>query len=68
VDAGSVDGGVVAWCLRRLGAEPAEVLFRAGYLSEVTGLRLADGRAVVLKARPPAPRLRGCVAVQAALA
>jgi hypothetical protein len=50
VDAGSVDGGVVAWCRRRLGAEPAEVLFRAGYLSQVTGLRLADGRAVVLGA------------------
>jgi hypothetical protein len=30
------------------------VLFRAGYLSQVTGLRLADGREVVLKARPPA--------------
>jgi len=50
------------------GAEPAAVLFRAGYLSEVTGLRLADGRGVVVKARPPAARLRGCVAVQAALA
>ena len=37
------------------GAEPEVVLFRAGYLSEVTGLRLADGRGVVLKARPPAP-------------
>ena len=57
-----------AWCRRYLGAEPAAVLFRAGYLSEVTGLRLADGREVVVKARPPAARLRGCVAVQAALA
>jgi hypothetical protein len=34
----------------------------------VTGLRLADGREVVVKVRSPAPRLRGCVAVQAALA
>ena len=56
------------WCRRRLGAEPVVVLFRAGYLSEVTGLRLADGREVVVKVRSPAPRLRGCVAVQAALA
>jgi Ser/Thr protein kinase RdoA (MazF antagonist) len=59
---------LAGWCRRRLGAEPVAVLFRAGYLSEVTGLRLADGREVVVKARPPAPRLRGCVAVQAALA
>ena len=63
-----MDAATVAWCRRRLGAEPVEVLFRAGYLSQVTGLRLADGRGVVVKARPPAPRLAGCVAVQAALA
>jgi Ser/Thr protein kinase RdoA (MazF antagonist) len=63
-----VDAGTVAWCRRWLGSEPGAVLFRAGYLSQVTGLRLADGRGVVLKARPPAPRLRGCVAVQRALA
>jgi hypothetical protein len=59
---------LAGWCRRWLGAEPVAVLFRAGYLSEVTGLRLADGREVVVKARPPAPRLRGCVAAQAALA
>jgi hypothetical protein len=59
---------MVAWCRRWLGADPVEVLLRAGYLSEVTGLRLADGRGVVVKARPPSPRLRGCVAAQAALA
>lgn len=63
-----MDEGLTAWCRRELGAEPEVVLFRAGYLSEVTGLRLADGRGVVLKARPPAPRLAGCVAVQGALA
>jgi hypothetical protein len=63
-----VDEELAAWCRDRLGAEPEAVLFRAGYLSEVTGLRLADGREVVVKARPPAPRLRGCLAVQAALA
>jgi hypothetical protein len=68
VDAGSVDGAVVAWCRRWLGAGPVQVLFRAGCLSQVTGLRLADGRGVVVKVRPPAPRLRGCLAAQAALA
>jgi hypothetical protein len=49
-----MDEALAAWCRRWLGAEPAAVLFRAGYLSQVTGLRLADGREVVLKARPPA--------------
>ena len=63
-----MDEGLAGWCRRWLGAAPVAVLFRAGYLSEVTGLRLADGREVVLKARPPAPRLRGCLATQAALA
>ena len=62
-----MDEGLAGWSRRWLGAEPVKVLFRAGYLSEVTGLRLADGRGVVVKARPPAARLRGCVAVQAAL-
>jgi Ser/Thr protein kinase RdoA (MazF antagonist) len=32
-----VDEGLAAWCRRWLGAEPVAVLFRAGYLSEVTG-------------------------------
>ena len=59
---------LAAWCRRWLGASPAGVLFRSGYLSEVTGLRLADGRDVVVKARPPATRLAGCLAVQATLA
>ncbi|MDP9207218.1 MAG: hypothetical protein M3O65_01700, partial [Actinomycetota bacterium] len=63
-----MDEGLADWCRRWLGAAPVAVLFRAGYLSEVTGLRLADGREVVVKARAPSPRLRGCLATQAALA
>jgi len=63
-----VGAGVGAWCRRRLGAEPVEELFRTGHLSLVAGLRLADGRQVVVKARPPVERLAGCVAVQRALA
>jgi hypothetical protein len=51
-----------------LGAEPVGELFRAGHLSLVVGLRLADQRRVVIKARPAAKRLAGCVAVQQALA
>jgi hypothetical protein len=59
---------MVAWCRRWLGADPVEVLFRAGHLSEVTGLRLADGRGVVVKARAPSARRRGCVEALAGLA
>ena len=40
------------------------MLFKAGHLSAVVGLRLADGREVVVKARPPAERLEACVRVQ----
>ncbi len=40
---------VAAWCGRWLGAEPTDVLFHQGHLSQVIGLRLADGSAVVLK-------------------
>jgi hypothetical protein len=39
--------GIRAWCQQRLGAEPVEKLFRAGHLSLVVGLRLADDRRVV---------------------
>src|SRR5437588_675820 len=63
-----VDGGrLVEWCRLHLGAEPVDELFRAGYLSSVVGLRLEDGREVVVKAREAAPRLDACVAVQAVL-
>lgn len=53
-----------AWCRRWLGAGPAGVLFEAGHLSAVVGLRLADGREVVVKARSPADRLAACCLVQ----
>jgi hypothetical protein len=52
-----------AWCLNWLGAPPADTVFEAGFLSAVWGLRLADGREVVVKARPAMPRLAGCFAV-----
>lgn len=62
------DAWVRAWCQQQLGAEPVEELFRTGHLSLVVGLRLADDRRVVVKARPAAERVAGCVAVQEALA
>jgi Phosphotransferase enzyme family len=55
---------LAAWCARWLGAPPTSVLFEVAHLSIVTGLRLADGREVVVKARPPAARLQACVHVQ----
>jgi Phosphotransferase enzyme family len=64
----SVDRAALAgWCTRWLGAPPAAVLFEAGHLSAVQGLRLADGREVVVKIRPGLPRLAGCAAVHRAL-
>ncbi len=43
---------LAVWCERWLGSPPAAELFEAGYLSTVKGLRLADGREVVVKVRP----------------
>ena len=38
-------------CLQRLGGQPEQVVFEAGYLSQVIDLRLTDGRDVVVKVR-----------------
>lgn len=62
------DAFLADWCDRYLGARPACVLFRSGYLSEVVAAELADGRRVVIKARPSDPRIAGCTAVQEHLA
>ena len=56
------------WCTEHLGAAPAGVLFERRSLSDVTGLRLADGREVVVKAREDEGRAAACVAAQARLA
>jgi Phosphotransferase enzyme family len=56
--------GLAAWCERWLGARPVRVLFASGHLAAVYGLRLTDGREVVVKIRPTAPRVSGCVEVQ----
>jgi Phosphotransferase enzyme family len=62
------DAFLADWCDRYLGARPACVLFRSGHLSEVVAIELADGRRVVVKARPADPRIAGCTAVQGHLA
>jgi Ser/Thr protein kinase RdoA (MazF antagonist) len=57
-----------AWCRDQLGSEPAVLLFRSHQVSMVFGLRLADGREVVVKARADDGRAASCVAAQARLA
>lgn len=52
------------WCARYLGAPAEEVIFSIQQISSVTGLRLRDGRRVVVKVRPPAERIRTCAAIQ----
>ncbi|HKN95858.1 MAG TPA: hypothetical protein VJX10_01980 [Pseudonocardiaceae bacterium] len=57
-----------AWCRDHLGGDPAAVLFRLHQMSMVFGLRLADGREVVVKARADDGRAVSCVEAQARLA
>jgi hypothetical protein len=60
-----VDG----WCRTVLGAEPVEVLFRVAQLSEVVGVRLIDGREVVVKRRvDESGRAARCITAQRLLA
>jgi Phosphotransferase enzyme family len=55
---------LTAWCTEHLGSAPAAELFRSGHLSAVVGLRLVDGREVVVKVRPASLRIAACVEVQ----
>jgi hypothetical protein len=57
-----------AWCVEQLGNEPVGVLFEQRSMSAVFGLRLADGRDVVVKAREDDGRAASCVAAQTRLA
>jgi hypothetical protein len=60
---------VAPWCRDHLGAEPAALLHRVEHMSEVLGLRLADGREVAVKSRPDQNgRAATCVEVQRILA
>lgn len=55
---------LAAWCQTHLGSPPEQELFRAHHLTGVIGTRLADGREVVIKVRPAAPRVAACTEVQ----
>jgi hypothetical protein len=63
VDAASV----AAWCEVHLGSPAESELFRTGHLTRVIGTRLADGREVVVRIRPAAPRIAACSEVQGRL-
>ncbi len=64
----TLPGWLAPWCLRELGAAPAELLLSAAAVSDVLALRLEDGRTVVVKAREnEAGRARACVEAQRAL-
>ncbi|HEX6887954.1 MAG TPA: hypothetical protein VF143_07595 [Candidatus Nanopelagicales bacterium] len=56
-----------AWCRRHLGAGIAAQFFGLQRLSAVHGVRLADGREVVLKVRDAQPRQRACAIVHEAV-
>jgi hypothetical protein len=57
-----------AWCLSQLGSSVAATLFEVTSISTVAGVRLADGREVVVKSRPAEGREAACVAAQLRLA
>lgn len=52
------------WCRAWLGAEPIHILFETQQISAVVGVRLSDGREVVVKVRTAEERIRACVMVQ----
>ena len=56
------------WCTEHLGAAPAAVLFEHRSISAVFGVRLDDGREVVVKAREDEERVAACLRAQAILA
>jgi len=60
VDAASL----AAWCTVHLGSPAESELFRTGHLTRVIGTRLADGREVVVRVRPAAPRIAACTEIQ----
>jgi hypothetical protein len=53
-----------SWCERWLNGRPIDTLLETGHLSAVYALELNDGRQVVIKVRPPSPRIAGCTEVQ----
>jgi Phosphotransferase enzyme family len=55
---------LASWCAEHLGSAVDVELMRTGHLAAVVGVRLRDGRDVVIKVRPHSGRLTQCVLVQ----
>ena len=53
-----------AWCVEHLAAVPVRRLFSSDKISRVAGVRLDDGRDVVIKVRAVSPRIATCAALQ----
>jgi hypothetical protein len=62
-----MDPLLVSWCVRHLDSPPVEQFFGVQRLSAVHGVRLADGRDVVLKVRDAQERQLACTAVHEAM-
>jgi len=62
-----IEASLARWCQRHLGSTPTDLFFHHHHLTEAHGLRLADGREVVLKTREASPRVAGCALVQRVL-
>ena len=58
---------ILDWAAELLESRPVKVLFSSGHLSQVVGVRLADGRDVVVKVRRWEDRLTACGQVQDAI-
>jgi len=63
----AADPLLVDWCRRHLGSPPVGQFFGVQRLSAVHGLRLADGRSVVLKVREALDRQLACTVVHEAM-
>ena len=66
-DVRPVDPLLGDWCDRHLGSRAIEQFFGVQHLSAVHGVRLADGREVVLKVRGALDRQAACAAVHEAM-
>lgn len=55
---------LATWCELHLGSPAETELFRTGHLTRVIGTPLADGREIVVRIRPAAPRIATCTEVQ----
>lgn len=60
----ALPGWLPTWCLEHFGSQPDAVLFRHRSLSDVIGLRLADGTELVVEARAQDGRAVSRVAAQ----